>query len=228
MSWRRVSRRWGRARRRGGGRKKAADLDPGLRSDLLREEGFSLQGNAKTLEDEQHPDRNAQFPYINEQASQHQDTADPVISVDTENNWRRLPPRLAWRSPCATCRRADASGCRVEAVATQDPAHRRRRHLNAELATLPRDPHVPHRGFSSAVRTTRSTTSCGRPCWLRPVRGNVHRRATDSQCHRSSVPGATRKIGQRSRGTTAPTWPTPSDPEGRSAAASPCRRTTIS
>src|SRR3982751_3761314 len=36
-------------------------------ADLLREEGFSLQGNAKTIEGRQHPDRDAQFRYINEQ-----------------------------------------------------------------------------------------------------------------------------------------------------------------
>ena len=38
-------------------------------ADLLRAEGFSLQGNAKTIEGEQHPDRDAQFRYINEQVS---------------------------------------------------------------------------------------------------------------------------------------------------------------
>ena len=119
----------GRARRPGGGRKRAADLDPGLRpallalvepdergdpmsplrwtakstrvladeltaqghkvsadtvADLLREEGFSLQGNAKTIEGAQHPDRDAQFRYISEQARACQDAGDPVISVDTK------------------------------------------------------------------------------------------------------------------------------------------------
>jgi len=119
----------GRVRRPGGGRKHAADLDPGLLpallalvepdergdpmsplrwttkstrnlageltrqghrvsadtvGDLLRDEGFSLQGNAKTLEGQRHPDRDAQFRYINEQVKAHQDTADPVISVDTK------------------------------------------------------------------------------------------------------------------------------------------------
>jgi Rhodopirellula transposase DDE domain len=119
----------GRARRPGGGRKRAADVDPGLRpallalvepqergdpmsplrwtvkstrnladeltrqghkvgadtvGDLLRAEGFSLQGNAKALEGTRHPDRDAQFRYISEQVRAHQATADPVISVDTK------------------------------------------------------------------------------------------------------------------------------------------------
>jgi transposase len=52
--------------------------------DLLREEGFSLQGNAKTLEGKQHPDRDTQFQYLNEQARAHQDAGNPVISVDTK------------------------------------------------------------------------------------------------------------------------------------------------
>ena len=52
--------------------------------DLLRAEGFSLQGNAKTIEGKRHPDRDAQFRYINEQVKAHQGTADPVISVDTK------------------------------------------------------------------------------------------------------------------------------------------------
>ena len=99
----------GRARRPGGGRKRAADLDPGLGpallalvepeergdpmsplrwttkstrnlaaeltrqghrvgadtvGDLLRAEGFSLQGNAKAIEGNQHPDRDAQLRYV--------------------------------------------------------------------------------------------------------------------------------------------------------------------
>src|SRR6188472_4554195 len=112
----------GRARRPGGGRKRAADLDPGLRpallalvepqergdpmsplrwttkstrnladeltrqghkvsadtvGDLLREEGFSLQANAKTIEGAQHPDRDAQLRYLNDQAKAYQAAGDP-------------------------------------------------------------------------------------------------------------------------------------------------------
>jgi transposase len=119
----------GRARRPGGGRRSAEDLDPQLvvallglvepdeRGDpmsplrwttkslrnlaeeltgqghpvsaptvgrLLKEQGFSLQANAKTVEGKQHPDRDLQFRYINEQVKDHQNAGEPVISVDTK------------------------------------------------------------------------------------------------------------------------------------------------
>ena len=51
---------------------------------LLKEERFSLQGNAKTAEGARHPDRDAQFRYINGQAREHLDTGQPVISVDAK------------------------------------------------------------------------------------------------------------------------------------------------
>lgn len=119
----------GRARRPGGGRKRVAEVDPGLRpallalagpdmrgdpmsplrwttksarklaagltgqghrisadtvADVLREEGFSLQGNAKTIEGKQSPDRDAQFRYISGQVAGHLAAGQPVISVDTK------------------------------------------------------------------------------------------------------------------------------------------------
>src|SRR3954462_14404820 len=119
----------GRARRSGGGRRRADDQDPELaaallglvepdeRGDpmsplrwttkslrhlaqelagqghpvsaptvggLLRDNGFSLQGTAKTLEGAQPPDRDAQFHYINEQVKAHQAAGEPVISVDAK------------------------------------------------------------------------------------------------------------------------------------------------
>jgi len=60
---------------------------------LLRQEGFSLQANVKTLEGAQHPDRDAQFRYINEQVKLHQADSEPVISVDTKKREQigRLP-----------------------------------------------------------------------------------------------------------------------------------------
>ena len=60
---------------------------------LLVEQGFSLQANVKTLEGKQHPDRDAQFRYLNEQVKQHQAAGEPVISVDTKKREQlgRLP-----------------------------------------------------------------------------------------------------------------------------------------
>jgi transposase len=52
--------------------------------DILRAEGFSLQGNAKTVEGKQHPDRDGQFRYINTQIKKYQVAGDPVVSVDTK------------------------------------------------------------------------------------------------------------------------------------------------
>jgi hypothetical protein len=123
----------GRVRRPGGGRKRAAEIDPGLVpallalvepdmrgdpmsplrwttkstrklaaeltrqghragadtvGDLLREQGFSLQGNSRVIEGRQHGDRDAQFRYINGQVKDHRDSGDPVISVDTKKKER--------------------------------------------------------------------------------------------------------------------------------------------
>jgi hypothetical protein len=51
---------------------------------LLREQGYSLQANAKTKEGKQHPDRDAQFGYLNEQVKTHLAAGAPVLSVDTK------------------------------------------------------------------------------------------------------------------------------------------------
>src|ERR1039457_2345195 len=51
---------------------------------LLAGAGYSLQGNAKTIEGKQHPDRDAQFRYINEAVTAFQDEGSPVISVDAK------------------------------------------------------------------------------------------------------------------------------------------------
>src|ERR1044072_926411 len=52
--------------------------------DLLREEGFSLQGNAKTIEGTRPPDRDVLFRYLGQEARAHQGAGVPVISVDTK------------------------------------------------------------------------------------------------------------------------------------------------
>ena len=53
-------------------------------ADLLRELGYSLQANRKTREGTNHPDRDAQFGYINEQVKQALAAGEPAISVDTK------------------------------------------------------------------------------------------------------------------------------------------------
>jgi hypothetical protein len=45
---------------------------------------YSLQGNAKTVEGNQHPDRDAQFRYLNAQATAQLAAGQPVISVDAK------------------------------------------------------------------------------------------------------------------------------------------------
>jgi len=119
-----------RSRRPGGGRKRKADTDPTLWSDLntlvepmtagapddnplrwtskstrkladelqamghsvsarivahlLHEHDYTLQANRKTKEGSGHPDRDAQFVYLNDRVCHHQKQGLPVISVDTK------------------------------------------------------------------------------------------------------------------------------------------------
>jgi Rhodopirellula transposase DDE domain len=51
---------------------------------LLHQMQYSLQANAKTIEGSDHPDRNAQFEYINAQTKKFLRQGVPVISVDTK------------------------------------------------------------------------------------------------------------------------------------------------
>jgi hypothetical protein len=51
---------------------------------LLKQAGYSLQANRKTREGASHPDRNAQFEYINRRVIACQKRDQPVVSVDTK------------------------------------------------------------------------------------------------------------------------------------------------
>ena len=55
-----------------------------LVAELLAGAGYSLQANRKTREGPSHPDRDAQFRYINQQVRRIQAAGQPVISVDTK------------------------------------------------------------------------------------------------------------------------------------------------
>jgi hypothetical protein len=137
----------GQVRRKGGGRKPVAVIDPGLvpalkrlvepmtrgdpmrpliwvsksmdklatalsamghpvSADTVRSEltklGFSRQHNRKADEGARHPDRNAQFEYINAKVKAAQATGQPVISVDTKKkelvgNYKKGASFCAWR-----------------------------------------------------------------------------------------------------------------------------------
>jgi transposase len=53
-------------------------------ANLLKELGYSLQGNRKKQEGAQHPERNAQFEHINEMVRQQLVAGEPAVSVDTK------------------------------------------------------------------------------------------------------------------------------------------------
>ena len=55
-----------------------------LVAELLHEQKYSLQANRKTEEGSSHPDRNAQFEYINAKATEFLKSGQPAISVDTK------------------------------------------------------------------------------------------------------------------------------------------------
>ena len=51
---------------------------------VLHDLGYSLQSNSKTIECDQHPERDEQFVYINESIKKLQAAGEPVISIDTK------------------------------------------------------------------------------------------------------------------------------------------------
>jgi hypothetical protein len=55
-----------------------------LVSELLHELSYSLQANRKTREGGDHPDRDAQFEYVNAQAESFLTAGEPVVSVDAK------------------------------------------------------------------------------------------------------------------------------------------------
>jgi len=61
-------------------------VSPSTVGKLLKANGYSLQSNTKTIEGKQHVDRDAQFGYLNQQATAFGVTGDPVISVDTKKS----------------------------------------------------------------------------------------------------------------------------------------------
>lgn len=67
---------------------------------LLKDAGYSLQSNRKTIEGKQHPDRNAQFEYISRRIQSQQRAGQPALSVDTKKKeiiGKYKNPGRTWR-----------------------------------------------------------------------------------------------------------------------------------
>jgi len=65
-------------------RSQGHDVSHMLVAELLHQQKYSLQANRKTREGSSHPDRNAQFEYINAKATEFLKSGQPAISVDTK------------------------------------------------------------------------------------------------------------------------------------------------
>lgn len=85
-------------------RAKGHAVCPHVVAGCLRELGYSLQANRKTREGSGHMDRDAQFQYLNDQATAFLAAQEPVISVDTKkkelvgnykNNGQEWRPKAA-------------------------------------------------------------------------------------------------------------------------------------
>lgn len=83
-------------------KKKGYQVSHRLVGDLLKSQGYSLQANRKTLEGDNHPDRDAQFEYINKLIRKFFRESNPVVSVDCKkkelignfkNNGREWAPQ---------------------------------------------------------------------------------------------------------------------------------------
>ncbi|SHN44949.1 Transposase, Mutator family [Cryptosporangium aurantiacum] len=113
---------------------------------LLKANGFSLQSTAKMLEGAQHPDRDAQFRYLNDQVKKHQAAGQPVISVDAKKKEQvGLLPMAGreWRPSGQPIQVEDHSffaGPRVDTIESLNARYRRaikaRGHFPTEQAAL--------------------------------------------------------------------------------------------
>jgi Rhodopirellula transposase DDE domain len=65
---------------------------------MMREDGYSLQGNSRVTEGRQHPDRDVQFRHINAMIAAFRAAGDPVVSVDAKKKEQLGPYWRAGRS----------------------------------------------------------------------------------------------------------------------------------
>ena len=92
---------------------------------LLHALDYSLQSNRKTLEGKGHPDRDAQFQYINRRAKAFQRQGQPVVSVDAKKTAMGGTGRTGFQKQCTDdpypAELAACSFVHVEAVGRQGP-----------------------------------------------------------------------------------------------------------
>ena len=81
----------------------------------LRELGYSLQVNAKTIEGESPAERDEQYRYINRQVKQFLRRGEPVLSIDTKKRRRSADSRMAGEpgAPRVTQRRSISTTIRT-------------------------------------------------------------------------------------------------------------------
>ncbi len=137
---------------------------------MLRDMGFSLQGNAKVTEGREHEDRDAQFDYLNTMVAEHAAAGQPVISVDTKKKElvgasrttdastnRPVNPNV-FRSTTSPTRTSAKRSPTASTTSRPTPAGSRL----ASTTTPPRSPskHCAAGGTPSDVTATRTRTGC--------------------------------------------------------------------
>ena len=100
-----------------------------LVSELLQELGYSLQANRKTIEGTSHPDRNAQFEYINRQVRACVRSGDPVISIDTNYVLSRIMDTTSGAACTSASADGPAAAHLIRDMYAQQKMLRRKRHV---------------------------------------------------------------------------------------------------
>ena len=133
---------------------------------LLRGMNYSLQSNRKMEEGEDHPDRDAQFRYINKQVRKAVCQGDPVISVDTKKKelvgnfenkgrqWRRTkePERVNGHDFPIIAATTTAKGLSVTCRLDHRKYPTGRKVTDEEMATVLLTPHTFHGEWNYVIR----------------------------------------------------------------------------
>jgi transposase len=174
---------------------------------LLKQQGYRLQRTHKTLEGAQHPDRDAQFGYLNQQARAHLAAGQPVISVDAKK--KELVGNYAnggveWQPAGAPVEVAvhdfpDPTVGKAIPYGVYDIAPTAAGCRSAATTTPPRSPWRPFAAGSSRSAWRCTPTPTGR--WSPPTPAGPT--ATGSGCGRPSWPAWPPTLALQSRSATS-------------------------